>query len=72
MNEGAMKGILVTTSQFGEDSYSFAEGKPLTLIGGAELLGLLDAHGYKYRINLDEARQMLKDSGVNYPTRRPI
>lgn len=72
MNEGAMKGILVTTSQFGEESYSFAEGKPLKLIGGAELLGLLDAHGYKYRINLEEAKQMLKDSGVNYPTRRPI
>lgn len=72
MNEGAMKGILVTTSQFGEESYSFAEGKPLKLIGGAELLGLLDAHGYKYRINLEEARQMLKDSGVNYPIRRPI
>lgn len=71
-HEGAMKGILVTTSQFGAESYSFSEGKPLKLIGGGELLGLLEAHGYRYRINLDEARQMLKDSGVNYPTRRPI
>jgi len=63
MNEGAMKGILVSTSNFGQDAYAFIQGKPLTLINGNELLGLLENHGYKYRINLDEARQILKESG---------
>jgi restriction system protein len=62
MNEGAMKGILVSTSNFGQDAYAFIQGKPLTLINGSELLGLLGNHGYKYRINLDEARQFLKDA----------
>jgi restriction system protein len=62
MNEGAMKGILVSTSNFGQDAYAFIQGKPITLINGNELLGLLESHGYKYRINLDEARQFLKDS----------
>ena len=62
MNEGAMKGILVSTSNFGQDAYAFIQGKPLTLINGSELLGLLENHGYKYRINLDEARQFLKDA----------
>lgn len=61
MNEGAMKGILVSTSNYGQDAYAFIQGKPLTLINGSELLGLLENHGYKYRINLDEARQFLKD-----------
>lgn len=59
MNEGAMKGILVTTSQFGPESYSFAKDKPLTLLNGRELLGLLEQHGYKFRINLAEAKAML-------------
>ena len=62
MNEGAMKGILVSTSNFGQDAYAFIQGKPLTLINGNELLGLLENHGYKYRINLDEARQFLRDA----------
>ena len=47
LNEGAIKGILVTTSQFGSDAYSFAKDKPLTLLNGSELLGLLKQHGYK-------------------------
>ena len=62
MNEGAMKGILVSTSNYGQDAYAFIQGKPLTLINGSELLGLLENHGYKYRINLDEARKFLKDA----------
>lgn len=60
MNEGAMKGILVSTSQFGQESYSFIQGKPLTLINGNELLGLLEQHGYKFRINLDEAKKFMR------------
>ncbi len=59
INEGANKGILVTTSNYGPDSYSFAKDKPLTLLSGRELLGLLEQHGYKFRIDLAEAKRML-------------
>lgn len=40
-NEGATKGILVTTSGYGASSFEFANGKPLELIDGAGLLYLL-------------------------------
>lgn len=60
MNEGATKGILVTTSNYGSDAYSFANGKPLTLLNGGELLYLLEKHGHKARINLKEAKETLK------------
>ncbi|MEU4560588.1 restriction endonuclease [Actinoplanes sp. NPDC023936] len=43
-HRGATKGILVTTSGFGPGSYEFAQGKPLTLITGAELADLLGRH----------------------------
>ena len=59
-----MKGILVCTSQFGQESDSFIQGKPLTLINGNELLGLLEQHGYKFRIDLEEARKMMRDAGA--------
>lgn len=59
LNEGATKGILVTTSNYGSDAYDFANGKPLTLMNGANLLYLLQKHGYKARINLKEAKQLL-------------
>jgi restriction system protein len=55
-NEGANKGILVTTADYGPDAYEFARGKPLTLISGSELLYLLAKHGHKARIDLKEAR----------------
>lgn len=58
-NEGASKGFLVTTSAFGPDAHQFAKGKPLTLIDGPQLLGLLDQHGYSFRIDLREARRLL-------------
>ena len=61
MNEGAMKGILVTTSYFGNDAYDFANGKPIQLIDGAQLLGLLEKHGHKARIDLQEAKIIIKD-----------
>ena len=57
-NEGAIKGILVTTSHYGPDSYSFAKDKPLTLLDGPQLLGLLEQHGYKFRIDLAEAKRL--------------
>lgn len=43
-NEGASKGILVTTSGYGAASFDFANGKPLELIDGANLLYLLSEH----------------------------
>lgn len=50
MNEGASKGILITTSGFGPASYAFANGKPLTLLTGEELLGLCRKYGIPARI----------------------
>ncbi|MCT4356903.1 restriction endonuclease [Streptomyces sp. Je 1-79] len=47
---GANKGVLVTTSGFGPGSYTFANGKPLTLISGAELVDLLHQHGLRGRL----------------------
>lgn len=43
-NEGASKGILVTTSGYGQASFEFANGKPIELISGANLLHLLAEH----------------------------
>jgi len=40
-NEGASKGILVTTSGYGRSSFEFANGKPLELLDGSNLLYLL-------------------------------
>jgi restriction system protein len=56
--EGASRGILVTTSTYGADAYAFANNEPITLLNGAELLGLLKKHGYTFRINLQEARRL--------------
>ncbi|MBU1011400.1 MAG: restriction endonuclease [Bacteroidetes bacterium] len=62
LNEGASKGILVTTSDFGSDSYEFAKNKPLTLINGGNLLYLLEKHGHKARININEAEEEQKQA----------
>jgi len=59
MNEGATKGVLVTTSDYGKDSYEFAKDKPLTLLNGSNLLSLLEKHGHKARINVAEAKKIL-------------
>lgn len=56
MNEGATKGILVTTADYGPDSYSFAKDKPLTLLNGSNLLFLLEKHGVHARIDIKEAK----------------
>jgi len=68
--EGASRGILVTTSTYGADAYAFSNNEPITLLNGAELLGLLKKHGYSFRINLQEARQsnqatLLKQKGAS-------
>lgn len=60
MNEGATKGILVTTADYGPDAYEFAKGKPLTLMNGANLLYLLEKHGHKARIDIKEAKKEIK------------
>lgn len=56
MNEGASRGILVTTSDYGPDAYKFASDKPITLMGGANLLFMLERHGFKAKIDIAAAR----------------
>lgn len=58
LNEGAVKGILITTSHFGADSYEFAKDKPITLLEGSNLLHLLEKHNHKARIDIQEAKAM--------------
>ncbi|MBV8450897.1 MAG: restriction endonuclease, partial [Deltaproteobacteria bacterium] len=54
-NEGASKGILVTTSGFGRASFEFANGKPLELLDGSNLLYLLKEHaGIEAKIEVPE------------------
>jgi restriction system protein len=57
VNEGAIKGILVTTAHYGADAYEFAKEKPLTLLDGGHLLHLLAKHGHRARIDLKEAKK---------------
>ncbi|MDM8102781.1 restriction endonuclease [Oceanobacillus oncorhynchi] len=61
LNEGATKGILVSTADYGPDAYEFSKGKPLTLLNGSNLLHLLQKHGNKAKIDLKEAKQFLSD-----------
>ena len=65
INEGANKGILVTTSDYGPDAHKFASDKPLQLINGSELLYLLEQYGYKARIDLQEAKTALQKEKNN-------
>jgi restriction system protein len=54
INEGANKGILVTTSSYGPDAYEFAKDKPIELVDGGGLLYLLEQVGIKARIIFPE------------------
>jgi restriction system protein len=54
INEGASKGILVTTSHYGPDAYDFAKDKPIELIDGGGLQYLLEQNGTKARIIFPE------------------
>lgn len=56
MNEGASKGILVTTADYGPDAYKFASDKPITLMTGSHLLHLLEKHGVNAKIDIKAAR----------------
>ena len=61
IKEGATKGILVTTADYGADAYDFAKEKPLTLLNGSNLLHLLERHGHKAKIDLKEAKLILEE-----------
>ena len=61
INEGANTGILITTSDYGHDSYEFAKDKPLKLLNGGHLLALLHKNGKEGYINIQEAKENLKD-----------
>lgn len=65
LNEGANTGILVTTSHYGPEAYEFAQNKPLKLINGSQLLGLLEKSGYRFRIDLVEARALAAKQQLN-------
>lgn len=54
INEGANKGILVTTSSYGPDAYDFAQDKPIELVDGGGLLYLLEQVDVKARIVMPE------------------
>jgi HJR/Mrr/RecB family endonuclease len=64
-NEGASKGILITTSGYGKASFDFAEGKPIELFDGTHLLYLLETHaGITARIEPpDDWQDPVPDSG---------
>jgi restriction system protein len=65
LNEGASKGILVTTSDYGPDAYEFAAGKPLTLLSGSNLLHLLSKHGIRAHIDLLDAKRLASEDPHN-------
>lgn len=61
MNEGANKGILVTTSGYGTAAFNFVKDKPIELIDGGGLLYLLENHaGIRARIIMPEEDQVIQ------------
>ncbi len=58
LNEGANKGILVTTSGYGPDAFNFAKDKPIELIDGGQLLYMLDQVGIQAKIIMPEEGQV--------------
>jgi restriction system protein len=65
INEGANRGVLITTSDFGPDSHNFVKDKPISLLNGNNLLFLLQKYGYNAKIDIIEAKRILKDRGEN-------
>lgn len=59
INEGANKGILITTSDYGPDAFNFSKDKPITLLNGNNLLHLMNKYGHKAYIDLKEAKDNL-------------
>ena len=62
INEGANSGILITTSDYGHDSYEFAKNKPLKLLNGGHLLALLHKNGKTAHINIEEAKKINEEN----------
>ena len=60
INEGASRGILITTAYYGPESIEFAKDKPLVLLDGSNLLHMLEKQGRKARIDLQEAKKLEK------------
>lgn len=58
-HEGASRGILISTADYGPDAHKFASGKPISLFTGSHLLHLLERHGYNAKIDLAEARKVM-------------
>lgn len=58
-HEGASRGILISTADYGPDAHQFAAGKPISLFSGSHLLHLLEKHGYNAKIDLQAARKEL-------------
>ena len=56
--ERASKGILITTSDFGPDSYEYVKGLPITLLNGGNLVHLLRKRGHRARIDLKQAKRI--------------
>jgi len=54
MNEGANKGILVTTSGYGPDAFDFSKDKPIELMDGGQLLYMLSQAGVQAKILFPE------------------
>jgi HJR/Mrr/RecB family endonuclease len=71
-NEGASKGILVTTSGYGPASFEFAQNKPIELIDGGNLLYLLETYtGVTARIEPpDDWKDPVPDAGEATDDRR--
>jgi restriction system protein len=72
VNEGANRGILVTTSSYGPDAYDFAKDKPLSLVDGPNLIAMLHKHGRRYRIDLAEARRLAALDERKYAPREDL
>lgn len=59
--ENAIKGIMITTSDYGTDSYDLCKENPILLLNGAHLLSLLQKNGLEGYINIAEAKKNLKE-----------
>ncbi|GHB71334.1 hypothetical protein GCM10010347_46990 [Streptomyces cirratus] len=70
-DRGANKGVLVTTASFGPGSYTFANGKPLELVPGAELVALLHQHGLRGRLGDGGRPAGAAERGAATPTPAP-
>ncbi|MFE4974183.1 restriction endonuclease [Kitasatospora sp. NPDC056651] len=66
-HHGANKGILVTTAGFGRGSYSYIEGKPLTLVSGPELVVLLAEQGLRGRLGPGAATEAVAPAANGEP-----